>query len=48
MREPTGRGDGWMGASPGQDGGTVLHCAAWQGAAGCVEAALRHDGVGGR
>jgi ankyrin repeat protein len=35
-------------ASPGQDGGTVLHCVAWQGAAGCVEAALRHDGVGGR
>jgi ankyrin repeat protein len=32
-------------ASPGQDGGTVLHCAAWQGAAACVGAALRYDGV---
>jgi ankyrin repeat protein len=29
----------------GQDGGTVLHCAAWQGAPACVEVALRHDGV---
>ena len=27
----------------GQDGGTVLHCAAWQGAVRCVEVALRHD-----
>lgn len=32
-------------AAPGQDGGTVLHCAAWQGAALCVEVALRHAGV---
>jgi hypothetical protein len=32
-------------ASDGQDRGTVLHCAAWQGAADCVEVALRHDGV---
>lgn len=32
-------------AATGQDGGTVLHCAAWRGAADCVEAALRHDGV---
>ncbi|HET8656837.1 MAG TPA: hypothetical protein VFL93_15040 [Longimicrobiaceae bacterium] len=29
-------------AAGGQDGGTVLHCAAWQGAAQCVAAALRH------
>jgi ankyrin repeat protein len=29
----------------GQDGGTVLHCAAWQGEAQCVEAALRFDTV---
>lgn len=32
-------------AATGQDGGTVLHCAAWQGAAACVEVALRHDRV---
>ncbi len=32
-------------AARGQDGGTALHCAAWKGAAGCVEAALRHPGV---
>jgi ankyrin repeat protein len=32
-------------AAGGQDGGTVLHCAAWQGNAECVEVALRHDGV---
>jgi ankyrin repeat protein len=31
-------------ATGGQDGGTVLHCAAWQGSVACVEAALRHDG----
>jgi ankyrin repeat protein len=31
--------------TPGQDGGTVLHCAAWQGAVACVGAALRHPGV---
>jgi ankyrin repeat protein len=30
--------------TPGQDGGTVLHCAAWQGAAECVEVILRHPG----
>jgi ankyrin repeat protein len=29
----------------GMDGGTVLHCAAWQGDAGCIETALRHDRV---
>jgi ankyrin repeat protein len=32
-------------AATGQDGGTVLHCAAWQGALACVEVALRHDRV---
>ncbi|MGE0157771.1 MAG: ankyrin repeat domain-containing protein [Gemmatimonadales bacterium] len=32
-------------ATDGQDRGTVLHCAAWQGAADCVEVALRHPGV---
>lgn len=32
-------------ATAGQDGGTVLHCAAWQGAETCVEVALRHDGA---
>ncbi len=26
----------------GQDGGTALHCAAWQGEVRCVEAVLRH------
>jgi hypothetical protein len=30
--------------TPGQDGGTVLHCAAWQGSAECVEIILRHAG----
>ena len=29
-------------AAPGQDGGTALHCAAWQGSAACVELILRH------
>jgi ankyrin repeat protein len=29
-------------ATPGQDGGTALHCAAWVGSAGAVEAILRH------
>lgn len=29
----------------GQDGGTLLHCAAWEGAYECVEVALRHPGV---
>ena len=28
--------------TPGQDGGTVLHCAAWEGSAECVAAVLRH------
>lgn len=32
-------------AATGQDGGTALHCAAWQGAVACVEAALRHPGA---
>lgn len=32
-------------AAAGQDGGTVLHCAAWQGAAACIDAALRYDSV---
>ena len=32
-------------AATGQDQGTVLHCAAWQGSVSCVEAALRHDPV---
>ena len=32
-------------AARGQDGGTVLHCGAWQGSAACVEAALRDDAV---
>jgi hypothetical protein len=36
---------GFDASARGQDGGTVLHCAAWQGAAKCVEAALRHDRV---
>ena len=31
-------------ATPGQDMGTALHCAAWQGAADCVAAVLRHPG----
>lgn len=29
----------------GEDGGTLLHCAAWQGAADCVEVGLHHAGV---
>lgn len=28
--------------TPGQDYGTALHCAAWQGSAACVAALLRH------
>lgn len=28
--------------TPGQAGATVLHCAAWEGSAECVEAVLRH------
>jgi ankyrin repeat protein len=32
-------------ATPGQDGGSALHCAAWQGSAACIEAALRHPAV---
>ena len=28
----------------GQDSGTALHCAAWQGAVDCVAALLRHEG----
>lgn len=36
---------GFDAAATGQDGGTVLHCAAWQGAAACVETALRYDAV---
>jgi hypothetical protein len=31
----------------GQDCGTVLHCAAWQGAVRCVEVILRHPGSQG-
>jgi ankyrin repeat protein len=34
-------------AVTGQGGGTALHCAAWQGAVACVEAALRHPGARG-
>ena len=30
----------------GQDGGTVLHCGAWQGAVACVEATLQHPASG--
>jgi ankyrin repeat protein len=30
--------------TPGQDTGTALHCAAWQGSVGCVAALLRHPG----
>ncbi len=30
-------------AVPGHDTGTALHCAAWQGSAGCVAAILGHD-----
>lgn len=32
-------------AATGPDGGTVLHCAAWQGAAACIETALRYSKV---
>jgi len=32
-------------AVEGTEGGTVLHCAAWQGSAACVEVALRYDRV---
>jgi ankyrin repeat protein len=32
-------------AADGPDLGTVLHCAAWKGAADCVEVALRYPGV---
>ena len=32
-------------AARGQDGGTVLHCAAWQGWAACVETALRYESI---
>ncbi|HEX6132361.1 MAG TPA: ankyrin repeat domain-containing protein [Longimicrobiales bacterium] len=28
--------------TPGWEGGTALHCAAWQGSVACVEALLRH------
>ena len=28
--------------TPGQAGATVLHCAAWEGSAECVEVVLRH------
>jgi ankyrin repeat protein len=38
-------GLGFDAAARGQDGGTVLHCAAWQGAAACVETALRYASV---
>lgn len=30
--------------TPGQDNGTALHCAAWQGSVACVAAVLRHPG----
>lgn len=36
---------GFSADATGQDGGTVLHCAAWQGAAACIEAALRYSKV---
>ena len=32
-------------AARGQDGGTALHCAAWQGAAATVEVILQHPGT---
>lgn len=32
-------------ATPGQGGGTVLHCAAWMGMAASVEVVLRHTGA---
>jgi ankyrin repeat protein len=34
---------GFDAAAQGQDGGTVLHCAAWQGAVESVRAALGHE-----
>jgi hypothetical protein len=34
---------GFDAAATGQDGGTVLHCAAWQGAAACIRTALRYS-----
>lgn len=37
---------GFDAATPGQDGGTVLHCAAWQGAVACAEVTLRDPSVG--
>lgn len=30
-------------AARGHDGGTALHCAAWEGSVACVEAILRHE-----
>lgn len=36
---------GFDATATGQDGGTLLHCAAWQGSAECVEVALRHERV---
>ncbi|HSM03812.1 MAG TPA: ankyrin repeat domain-containing protein, partial [Longimicrobiales bacterium] len=36
---------GFDAAARGQDGGTVLHCAAWHGHVRCVETALRHPTV---
>ena len=36
---------GFDAAATGQDGGTVLHCAAWQGAAACVRTALQDSRV---
>jgi ankyrin repeat protein len=36
---------GFDAAATGQDGGTVLHCAAWQGSMACIETALRYDQV---
>jgi ankyrin repeat protein len=33
---------GFEATTPGQDLGTVLHCAAWQGEADCVAVVLRH------
>lgn len=38
---------GFDAAATGQDGGMVLHCAAWQGAAACIETALRYSEVRG-
>jgi hypothetical protein len=36
-------GLGFDPAVRGHDGGTALHCAAWEGSAACVEAILRHE-----